>query len=217
MRRALIGLGVAALTVLALAGPASAAKGQVTQFRARGSLAEAAWSVGPENAGTSFFVQVSQSSQGSELFFDRFSANIDASGTVTSYTDIFADVTSGFTFTIDTAKLDSASVSGPGLPATDCTLNTDFVEIGCSPTTVDVSADWTGQGAIGRQVANSHFKRGAFAFRSHINGTNRNATATGTFTGTFGTDTLTASNVQFADLSNAREATTTICIGAGTC
>jgi hypothetical protein len=77
-------------------------------------------------------------------------------------------------------------VSGAGLAATDCTLNTDFEQIGCSDTTVDVNADWAGQGAIGRQVANTHFKRGAFGFRSHINGTNRNATATGTLPGPSG-------------------------------
>lgn len=217
MRKALIGLAVAVLTVLSLAAPASAAKGQVTHFRTHGSLAEAAWNIGPENAGTSTFIQVSRSGAGLHLFYDRFSANVGAGGTVTSYTDIFADVTTGFTYTIDTAKLTSASVSGSGLPATDCTLNTDFEETGCTSTTVGVRADWTGQGAIGRQVANSQFKRGAFGFRSHINGTNRNATATGTFSGTFGTDRLTANELQFADLSNAREATTTICIGGGNC
>ncbi len=215
MRRALMGLAVAALTVVSLAVPASAAAGQVTHLRFSGTLAEAYWSVGPQDATTETYVAVSQSRQGSQLAYDRFAPAVDASGTVT-YKEVFADVTDGFTSTVDTARLTGASVSGTGLAATECTFDADGNEIGCSPTTIDVSVNWTGQGAIGRQVANTHFKRGAYSFRSHLVGTNRDATAAGTFTGPFGSDSLTADGLQWATLSNTREAETTICIG-GNC
>ena len=43
MRRVLIGLAVTTFTLLALAGPASAASGQVTQFRFHGTFADAFW------------------------------------------------------------------------------------------------------------------------------------------------------------------------------
>ena len=216
MRRALLGLAVAALTALSLAAPASAAQGQVTHFRWHGVGAEALWHIGPENAGTETVITVTRSGEGSVLFFDRFSTNVDANGTVT-HTDISTVVTDGFTFTIDTAQLASASVSGTGLPATDCTLDADFNQTGCSPTIIDVSANWTGQGPISREVGNVTFKMGAYSFRSHHVGTNRGATATGTFTGTFGTDTLTANDLLFADLGTSRSGLTTICIGGGNC
>jgi hypothetical protein len=115
MRRTLIGLAVA-LAVVAVAGPASAAPGQVTHFRFHGSFAEAEWFMSTDTSFTDTFINVSRAKQGSELFVDQFTANFDASGTFTGATDTFADVTSGFMFSIDSAKLSGASVNGSGLP-----------------------------------------------------------------------------------------------------
>src|SRR5436309_11041597 len=122
MRRALIGLAVTTFTVLALAGPASAAPGQVTQFRFHGTFAAADWFTSSATSFTDTFVNVSKSLQGSELFVDQFTANFDANGNFTGATDTSADVTTGFSFTIDKAQLTSASTSGSGLPATTCTF-----------------------------------------------------------------------------------------------
>ena len=103
MRRALLGLAVTTFTVLALAGPASAAPGQVTQVRFHGTFAEAHWFTSSATSSTDTFVNVSKSMQGSELFVDQFTANFDANGNFTGATDTSADVTSGFSFAIQPA------------------------------------------------------------------------------------------------------------------
>lgn len=195
MRRAFIGIAVAALTVLSFAGPASAARGQVTHFRFHGTFADAFWSSSSTtSSGTRFTdtsVNVAKSKQGSELFVDQFTGNLDAKGNFTGGTDTLVvvpgalqpGVTSGFSFAIDMPKLARASVSGSGLPARTCTFGADGNEIGCRNTTIDVHASWTGEGPITREVGNFHMKTGPFSMNQHFNGTSRAATATGTVAG----------------------------------
>jgi hypothetical protein len=209
MRRALIGLAVTALTVLALAGPASAAPGQVTQFRFHGTFAAADWFTSSATSQTDTFIEVSQSNQGSELFVDQVTGNKDANGNFTGGFDTTADVTSGFSFAIDQATLASASASGSGLPATACTLDANGNPISCSATTIDVNASWTGQGPISRGVSNDHFKADGFSVNDHFNGTDRAATAIATFGGL----PQPLGEPQFADLGTTNSGTTTICIG----
>ena len=209
MRRALIGLAVTMVTVLALAGSASAASGQVTQFRFHGTFADAFWSTSSATSFTDTSVTVSKSMQGSELFVDQFSGNMDKKGNFTGGTDTSADVTSGFSFAIQQPTLTGASVSGSALPATTCTVDANFNFIDCHATTIDVSGTWTGQGPISRAVANDHFKSAGFSVNDHFSGTDRAATAIGTVGGL----TLGASELQFADLGTTNSGTTTVCIG----
>ena len=209
MRRVLIGLAVTAFTVLAFAGPASAAPGQVTQFRFHGTFADAFWSTSSATSFTDTSVTVSKSMQGSELFVDVFTGNVDANGNFTGGTDTSADVTSGFSFAIDKAQLTSGSTTGSGLPATTCTVDANFNFINCRATTIDVTVAWTGQGPISRAVANDHFKSTGFSVNDHFNGTDRDATAAGTVAGS----TVGASQLQFADLGFTNSGTTTVCIG----
>ena len=208
MRRALTGLAVTAFTVLALAGPASAAPGQVTHFRFSGTFADALWSTSSATSSTVASVDASKSIQGSRLVVDEVTDNHDASGNFTGGTETLADVASGFSFTLR-QPLASASLSGSGLPATTCTFDANFNTIGCSATTIDVSVTWTGQGAITRGRFNEHFKNGGFSEIDHFSGTNRHAVATGTVGGL----TLSASELQFADLATLKSGTVTICIG----
>lgn len=209
MRRALIGLAVAALTVLALAGPASAAPGQVTQFRFSGTFAEAEWFTSSATSFTDTFINVSQSKQGSELFIDQFTGNLDKKGNFRGGTDTFADVTSGFSFAIDQARLASASASGSGLPGTTCTVDVQGLPISCDPAAIDVDATWTGQGPISRGVFNDHFKSAGFSVNDHFAGTSRTATVTATIGGL----PQPLGELQFADLGTTKSGTTTICIG----
>ncbi len=209
MRRALIGLAVTMVTVLAFAGPAAAASGQVAQFRFHGTFADAFWSTSSATSFTDTTVTVSKSRQGSELFVDQFSGNTDANGNFTGGTDTSADVTSGFSFAIEQPTLAGASLSGSGLSATTCTVDANFNFIDCHATTIDVSGTWTGQGPISRSVFNDHFKSAGFSVNDHFNGTDRVATATGTVAGL----TLGASELQFADLGTTNSGTTKVCIG----
>ena len=106
-------------------------------------------------------------------------AILDANGFVISETVTTADVFSGFTFTIDAAHLTGAAVHGTGLPAQTCGDT-------CYPTTISVSATWTGQGAITRGAVNSNdvesAPSGNFFYHQveHFSGASRNATASGT-------------------------------------
>ena len=209
MRRALIGLAVTACTVLAFAGPASAASGQVMRFSFHGTFADAFWFTSSATSFTATSVNVSKSMQGSELFVDHFTGNLNASGNFTGGTDTSADVTSGFSFVIDKAQLTSASVSGSGLPATTCTVDAMGNFTNCSSTTIDVTVVWTGQGPIGRAVVNQHFKSAGFSLTDHFNGTDRAATAAGTVAGS----SVSASELQFADLGFTNSGTITRCIG----
>ena len=204
MRRILLGLAVTALTVLAFAGPAGAASGQVTQFRFHGAFADAFWST----SSTLTSLSVSRAKQGSELIVDQFIVTTDANGTITGATDTSADVTSGFSFAIH-QPLANATTSASGLPATVCTFDASLNLIGCSPTTMDVTATWTGQGPIVRGVSNDHVKIDGLSETDHFNGTDRTATATGTVDGL----TLNESESQGSDLGVANSATISRCIG----
>jgi hypothetical protein len=209
MRRALIGLAVTMFTVLAFAGPASAASGQVMRFSFHGTFADAFWFTSSAASFTATTVSVSQSMRGSELFVDQFTGNLDASGNFTGGTDTSADVTSGFSSAIEKPTLTSASVSGSGLPATTCTIDRMGNVISCSATTIDATVAWSGQGPLTRAVFNDHFKTAGFSENDHFNGTDRAATAAGTVAGS----TLSASELQYADIGTANSGTITRCIG----
>lgn len=210
-RRTLVGLAVAVLTVLALAGPASAARGQVTIFRSNGILAEAFWFSNSTTSFTSTTVSVSQSRGASPVLgVFQFIGNLDADGNLTGGTQTVVDAArSGFSFAIDTAKLASASVTGSGLAATTCAVAADETVSDCHGTTIDVNADWTGEGPISRTVSHSHFHQGAFTENIHTSGTGRAATATGAVGGV----TLSAADVVQAELVSRGEADITLCIG----
>lgn len=70
-----------------------------------------------------------------------------------------------------------------------------------------MTATWTGQGPITHSVSTSHVSAGGFSVTDHLNGTSRDATATGT------ADGLTAGASQYAVLGNAVSGSTTLCIG----
>jgi len=208
MRRILLGLAVTALAVLAFAGPAGAASGQVTQFRFHGTFADALWFTNSATSSTLTELDVAKAKQGSELIVDQFTVNTDVNGVITGATDTSADVTSGFSFAIH-QPLASASTSASGLPATACTFDANLNLIGCSPTTIDLTATWTGQGPIVRGVTNSRFKIDGISETDHFNGTLRTATATGTVAGL----TLNESESQASDLGVTNSAVISRCIG----
>jgi hypothetical protein len=198
---------VTTIAVLASAGVASAAPGQVTRtIRMHGPFATALWISNPSaTSSVSSGVVV----EDSELFVDQFTFNSDASGNVVGGTETIADVTNGFSFAIDQSQLTTASVSASSIPATTCVIEANFQQGPCSPTTLSVTVDWTGQGLITRQAGSLHIKVAGFSETQHINGTDRLATATGTFSGI----TVNPSDFQGGSLGFTNEGITTVCIG----
>ena len=205
MRRLILGMIVAVVGLLAFVSSAGAAAGQTTHFRFHGNFAEADWFVSTSTTFTDTTFNVSQSKDGKELFVERFVA------TQSGATDTVVDVTSGFSFSIDTKKLDTATVSGSSLPATRCTYDVNGNLIGCSHVRVSFQATLTGQGPISRGTSNDHFKSDGFSVTDHFNGTDRGAIATGSFAGI----ALRARQLEFADLGHTNEGSVFICKGTG--
>lgn len=210
MRRALIGLAITTLSVLAFAAPASAAAAHVKQLRFNGTFAEATWSTSSATTPTYAMVTVSESPKGSELFVDQIISNLDANGNFTGGTETIADVISGFSFAIDRSQLTNARLIGSSVPATTCTYDADVNLIGCTDTTIDVNAAWTGQGTVLRGVVNQHTSDGVVRENIRFNGTSRFAPATGTVGGV----TFTASDLIYAEMGTTNAGTVLICIGS---
>jgi hypothetical protein len=217
MRRSLIGLAItvttlttAALTALLAAAPASAAPNQVRHDHFNGTFAEAVWFNSASDAG--LYIRASQAKTSNSLAVDEVIQTRDAQGNVTGTTETFADVTSGYSFSIDAVKLTTASIAGTGLPATTCTFNENFDLVGCSPSVLNAEATWTGQGLITHNTNNSRVRAGGFSVNEHLNGTNRDGTATALVNGI----AFSTSDSEFAILGQAVSGTTTLCLG-GNC
>lgn len=209
MKRLLIALSAATLAAFAAAAPASAASGQVIHFHFNGNFAEASWGSSTATADASTYLRVSQSNRGDKLLAEQFVVNYDAEHNVTGATDTLADVASGFSFTIDAPKLTTAIATASALPATICSYDASFNQTGCTDTTIDLNVTWTGQGPITHNTNNSRVSIPGFSITDHLNGTNRDGTATGSIVGTaLGTS-------GFAILGTAVSGSTTLCVGNG--
>jgi len=213
VRRAFIGVAVAVFTVLAVAGPASAAPGQVTLEHFNGTQVFAEWYTNSASSTTITLAGVDQDKfQGlNELFVEQAVINLDADGNITGGTLLFAGEVSGFSFAIDHAHLASASMSASGVPAEFCILDANLNQTSCSPTTaIDVNVSWTGQGPITHDVLTQHSRTGGFSVTSTSNGTSRSAIASGTIAG----GTFNTSDLAFAGLEKDKGGRITVCVGA---
>jgi hypothetical protein len=140
------------------------------------------------------------------LFLDEFTENFDSNGNFTGATDVFGEAESGVSFSV-AGQLSSATASAT-VPVTSCSYDADFNLIGCSDAgTVDVSANWTGEGPIARGTFNQNFHQDGFHEVDHFTGTDRQATATATVDGT----SLGTGDLLFADLGTAVSGTVIIC------
>jgi hypothetical protein len=206
MKRSFLGLMIAILAFVPFTSAHGAATGHVTHVRFHGTFAEALWFTNTSQA----FAVVSQSQDGQELQVDRFTFTFDSQGNITGATDTFADVTSGFSFTID-QKLTSASVSGSGIPAQRCSYDANGFLIGCTNTSIAVNVSWTGEGPLARETSNDHLQIGKVKTTFHFNGTDRNAAASGTVAGL----AVTPDDEVLGDIGRANNAT--VCIGTAFC
>lgn len=195
--------------MLALAGPANADNGQVTHIKISGDTADAFWFTRSATGYAETFLTVSKTKQDSRLFVEQTTVNTDANGDVTGGTDTIASVTSGFSFA-EKQSLASASLSGPSLPATTCTINADFQPISCGPTAIDVTVAWTGQGEILSGGTHTHTKGFGFSVNMVSHGATREATATGTVAGL---TVSTGVSPDFADIGTNNSGLVSVCIG----
>jgi hypothetical protein len=206
MKRSFLGLMIAILAFVPFTSAHGAATGHVTHFRFHATFAEALWATNTSQT----LAAVSQGQGGQELQVDQFAFTFDSQGNTTGATDTFADVTSGFSFTID-PKLTNASVSGSGIPAQRCSYDANAFLIGCTNTSIAVSVSWTGEGPLARETSNDHLQIGKVKTTRHFNGTDRIATASGTVAGL----AVATNNEVFGDIGRANSAT--VCIGTAFC
>jgi hypothetical protein len=208
MRRILLCLVLFALVALSGgSSTAAAARAETLHFRFNGSFAEALWETQTSNSITDTYVFAQKDRRGNAfLFLDEFTANFDSNGNFTGATDVFGEVDSGVSFSVG-GNLSSATASAT-VPVTSCSYDADFNLIGCSDAgTVDVSANWTGEGPIARGTFNQNFHQDGFHEVDHFTGTNRQATATATVDGA----SLGTGDLLFADLGTAVSGTVIIC------
>ena len=157
---------------------ANANPGQVIHIRFVGPMGDAAWDTGPGPNATSTLVLA----EPSQLIVDQATGTEDTDGVITNGTDTSADVTSGFSFTIDKAQLTTASLSASGIPATSCAIDGIGNDTNCTPTTIDLTVAWTSLGPIQHVTTqNLHQSFGDTIENLHMNGTLRLGNAIGTF------------------------------------
>jgi hypothetical protein len=204
------GLVMSLVAILTCVGSASAATSQTLHSTFSGNFAEAEWYTFSPTAATDTYINPSRSASGKEqLFLDQYTQYSDSGGAFAGATDTSAQVTSGFSFTIDARTFDTASVDGTNIPAQTCTWDANGNLTGCTDTTIDVSADWTGQGPVNKSVSGDHFHTSGFTATDHFSGTSRFATATGTIGGL----TLGMDDFAFGDIGTTHSGSVTICVG----
>ncbi len=200
MRR-VIAVAAIAITALALAAaPAAAVRGQTTHVRFHGAYAEALWGVATSDSQVQSEVTASLSS----LLVVQSTAYFDPDGTFTGATMVSAEVNDGFTFSIDTVKLATASVSADGLPGQACTFDANGDLVGCSDVSIGLSVTWTGRGLIGTETTNERFRSCQVSYGYHSHGKSRDAVAAGTVEGV----AFTSGDVMFSNLGTTHSGET---------
>lgn len=198
MKRAMAVAAVTAVSLLGFTGTAGAASSPVTHVRSNTAFADASWykESGDQFWASGISARRSLWGSGSEL---HLSQTVGTNGGST--TSISADVTTGFTFTIDSKRLNGASLSAADLPATLCTYDENGELVGqCTDTTVDVHVTWSGQGAMTKGSYTEHVRSGGSMMKLHVLFTNRDALATGSLNGA-----LSAADLEFASLGTEKQ------------
>ena len=176
MRRVVVIAAVAVPMLTASVGTAGAAS--VQRYAFRGTVAQAYWVVEGATTVVHVDVAVSRNRLGRVLTVFETIDRYDPSGHFTGSSSVVADAHAGFTMSID-ASLSSARASGDDVPATTCSYDANYQPLGCSPSTIDVTAQWTGIGPVDRSHSTAHFHSAGFTSVYHDNGSARDAIATG--------------------------------------
>ncbi|MFL6050484.1 MAG: hypothetical protein ACJ738_11955 [Gaiellales bacterium] len=195
---------IAVILAAVTATSSSAATSTSQHFRFHGSGAYADWFQSTDTGFGFAEIDVTQTRSGKELFVnqDRFT---DGVGDV-AYT---VDTTHGFSFSVDSKGLTTATLSGSNIPARRCRYDVDGNQLGCSRVRINLSAHWTGEGAIGKSTENDHFSSDGFKETFHSNGISRFATATATIAGT----SFTVADLDEGELFRSNTTDITICHG----
>ncbi len=207
MKRLLAALAVTPLALMALAGPATAARPDVTHLNDESWFAEAGWSSESGDLVTYTYASARTGTGGTELNLSQgtFDPEDPSSGTV----ETTATASSGFTFTISN-KLSSATLVAEDLPVKTCTLDEFGEPIGdCTFSTVDVMLTWTGQGVLTRGSYSDRIKGDGFSMNVHMTWQDRDATVTGDVSG-FDLDTA---HLDWAYMHHEKQVKTGRCVG----
>jgi hypothetical protein len=207
MRRAFVTMLIALTAALLTGATAHAAPTKRSHFRFHGTSAQALWSTSTSRSQTDTLLVAVKSKEGNTLFIEQFTGRFSSDGLLVSSTETTVNVTSGFSFTRK-GRLQSAHVSGAGLPATRCTWQLGS-NLTCGPATIDAVAVFAGVGPIRHEIRHDHIRDDGFYLNQRINGTTRGATASGVIGGR----TLTPADQQVAELSGLVEGVINVCTG----
>jgi hypothetical protein len=207
IRRLLIG-GLAAAVSMSTGVSANAAV--VIHSQLVGLEAEAGWTVNTPTVSTFAAVDVLRRSNGRmRLRLIEYADTLDSG----RFTVTTADVSEGFSASIDGRRLSAASLQGRAVPVETCTFNAVFRPLGCEDTTLSVAVAWAGTGPVFKQtVIVDHVRRPGFVYNDHISGRSRAATAHATIGGVV----LRGRDANFSGLANVRVGEVIVCAG-GAC
>ena len=205
MRRVLVGTALTAIALLVIAEPANAAPADLgSPTITTDKSAEALWVSDPISTSTGFKVKSWQAQFDVQSVPDSNFVSVsscvdylDSNMALQKETCTSGQITSGFTYTLDTAGLTHASVRASGIPAQTCSTDANFQPIGqCKPAApINVKATWTGQGPI-TYSTNTVYTPGVYRLVNRVK--SRNAYASATFNGKSPTGQLV-----FADFSTS--------------
>lgn len=187
MRRLIAILAATPLALLALAGPADAAKPEVIHTSYSSASADVYWS----SEGESYLeggVHAALTSDGPELYVWQSMSNPGGGYIETTVTDA-----GDYSFTIDRGRLRSARLLADDVTTSTCTYDEEYNQVGdCEVGSVDIDLTWTGQGSISRGNYTERYKNDGFSVNVHVTSTDRSAIVDGAIAGTISFD-------QFAD------------------
>lgn len=177
MRRVLAALAVTPIALLALGGPADAARPRVTHESYRAVFAGANWELERADSVVVGAVIPSITKSGAELYVDQV---LVRDGTMTT---TLVEVEDGFTFTMNGGRLTSATLNATDLPALVCTYEESDPEGDCGWSLVDISLVWTGSGPLTRSLTLDRYRQAGLSLNRHESYTIREATVTGGISG----------------------------------
>jgi hypothetical protein len=172
-------VAVTPLALMALGGPAVAAKPEVTHTTYTSAYADAYWSSGEGESYVEGGVHAALTSDGPELWVWQITPSTEGGFVETTLTG-----EGDHTFTIDKGRLGSASLVGEDLATETCTYDEEGTKLGeCEPGSIDIDLTWTGEGKISRGGLTERFKGDGFSINVHVTSTDRAASVEGAITG----------------------------------
>lgn len=184
-----------------------AAKPEVTHEDYMAGFAGVNWSLEQGDAYVEGAVIASITKAGADVYVDQ--AVWREGQTIAT----LVEVTTGFTFTMNSGRLSSATLRANDLPAWVCTFDEDHPEGECgwSETPVDIDLSWTASGPITRSADHSRYSEPGLRLNLHNAYVIRPATLAGQVAG--GSISMSGADMETGNIGRAKTLKIERCTG----